>query len=202
MKKQNWTITKDLFLSTDQVQHLYSSLKDSMDLALHRNKNLVHIRDFYLIHTFLETGLRVSELASLKVGDFQSKSLTVQNGKGGKKRTVILSQTTQKMLKQFLKMKKQVLGEPITRDAPMFISERKAPYSTRGIRKRVKFWFSRCNLPEHLSCHSTRHTYISHLIAAGVDLQTVRANAGHASLGTTSLYGHVVKEELGVELYQ
>ncbi|WP_417335347.1 tyrosine-type recombinase/integrase [Halobacteriovorax marinus] len=171
-------------------------------MALHRNKSFVHIRDFYLIHTFLETGLRVAELASLKAGDFQSKSLTVQNGKGGKRRTVILSQATQKMLKQFLKIKKQILCEPTTCDAPLFISERKSHYTTRGIRKRIKFWFSKCNLPENLSCHSCRHTYVSHLIAAGVDLQTVRANVGHASLGTTSLYGYAVKEELGIELYQ
>ncbi len=202
MTNQKWTITRDLFLSSEQVHRLYTIVKDASDLATHRKKNLVHVRDHFILRTLLETGVRVAELAALKVGDIQSGSLIVQHGKGGKKRNIILGKSTQRMLKEFLKVKQKVLDESTDADAPLFMSERKGPYTTRAIRKRVKFWFQRCGLANSLSCHSCRHTYVSHLIAAGVDLPTVRDNAGHSSLSTTSIYSHATKDELDVNLYE
>ena len=202
MNNQKWIVTKDLFLSAEQVHRLYAMMKDAADLAVHRKRNLVHVRDHFILRALLETGVRVAELTALKVGDIQSGSLIVQRGKGGKKRNIILSKGTQRMLKEFLKMKQKILGESTDAEAPLFMSERKGPYTTRAIRKRVKFWFQRCGLADNLSCHSCRHTYVSHLIAAGVDLPTVRDNAGHSSLSTTSIYSHATKDELDVDLYQ
>jgi site-specific recombinase XerD len=201
MNQTKWTITKDVFLSLDQVRQLYAMLKDAKDLAVHRQQNFVHVRDNFILRTLLETGLRVAELCALKIGDFQAGSIIVQRGKGGKKRTIILSKGTQRMLKEFLKVKQKVLAEPIDPNSPLFLSERRGPYTTRAIRKRVKFWFRRCSFSENLSCHSCRHSYVSHLIANKVDLTTVRDNAGHSSLAVTSIYSHAVKDELDVDLY-
>ena len=203
MKTDNkWTITPDLFLTASQVQNLFIALKDAKDLAVHRQKHFVHVRDFFILHTLLESGLRVSELADLKVGDFCEKSLIVRNGKGNKRRTVLLTKTAKCMLQDFIKAKKKILKEPIDPDSYLFLSERRKPYTTRGIRKRVKYWFGKCGLADHLSCHSCRHSYISHMIGAGVDLQTIRANVGHASLSTLSLYAHATKGELEIEIYE
>lgn len=202
MKANQWTITKDVFLSLEQVKQLYASLGDAKDLSIHRQSSLVHVRDNFILRTLLETGCRVAELCALKVGDFQSGSLIVQCGKGGKKRNIILSKNTQRMLKEFIMVKRKSLGESVELDAPLFLSERKKPYSTRGVRKRVKFWFQRCGFSDNLSVHSCRHTYVSHLLANKVDLTTVRDNAGHSSLAVTSIYSHAVKEELDVDLYE
>lgn len=202
MNTTKWTITKDVFLSLDQVKRLYAALNDAKDLSIHRQSNLVQIRDNFILRTLLETGCRVAELCALKVGDFQSGSLIIQQGKGGKKRNIILSKGTQRMLKEFIKVKQKVLSESIELDSSLFLSERKKPYSTRGVRKRVKFWFQRCGFSQSLSVHSCRHTYVSHLLANKVDLTTVRDNAGHSSLAVTSIYSHAVKDELDVALYE
>lgn len=199
---RNWTITRDQFLTMDEVQRLYLALRDARDLAIQRQTFYVHIRDYYIMRVLLESGLRVFELAALRVSDFRSGSLIVRNGKGGKKRNVLLAKDTQKLLTEFLKIKVKVLREPVGDEDSFFLSERRRPYCTRGIRKRVKLWFAKINVSADLSCHSCRHSYVSHMLAAGVDLVTVRDNAGHSSLAVTSIYSHAVKNDLGeLELY-
>jgi integrase/recombinase XerC len=198
----NWTVTKDLFLTQEEVQRLYTALKDSKDLALQRKAFDCHIRDYYIIHVLFETGVRVFELTALKVSDFRSGSIIVRCGKGGKKRTILLTKETQRLLSEWIKVKAKVLHERTEPEDWMFTSERRKPYSTRGIRKRVKFWFGKVSIDSRLSCHSARHSYVSHLMAAGVDPVTIRDNAGHSSLAVTSLYSHAVKGDMGeLQLY-
>ncbi|MGZ3766155.1 MAG: tyrosine-type recombinase/integrase [Mucilaginibacter sp.] len=189
-------------MTKDEVQRLYSSLRDAKDLALQRQAFLHHVRDYYLLRTMFETGLRVFEVAAIKVKDLRNGSLIVPCGKGGKRRNVLLAKGTQRMLTEFIKLKSKILKEPVDEGSYLFLSERRKPYTTRGLRKRVKFWFAKVNVSDELSCHSCRHSYVSHALAAGVDLVTVRDNAGHASLATTSIYSHTVKTDLGdLELY-
>ena len=198
----NWVITRDSFIPTESVLKLYATLENAKDLALHRGRFCYHIRDYFILRTLLETGLRVFELTALKSRDFKGKTLIVQNGKGGKKREILLTPSTQKLFKDFFKIKCDVLHEPVEETDFLFLSERAKPYTTRGIRKRVKYWFKICGIDKHLSVHSCRHTYISHLLSQGLDIQTVRANAGHSSLSTTSLYSHTLKTDLdGVDIY-
>ena len=136
------------------------------------------------------------------VSDVRDGSLIVRCGKGNKKRNVLLAKPTQKVLGEFLKIKAKILREPVGDEDFLFLSERGKLYTTRGVRKRVKFWFSKAGISTNLSCHSCRHTYVSHLMAAGVDLATIRDNAGHSSLAITSIYSHATKDDLGeLELY-
>jgi site-specific recombinase XerD len=199
---KNWIVTKDQFLTENEVRRLYSALRDAKDLAIQRQSFFCHVRDYYLLRVLLESGLRVFELAALCISDYRGGSLIVQNGKGGKKRNVLLTKDTQKMIVEFLKIKEKVLREPIGVDDFLFLSERRKPYTTRGIRKRVKLWFEKIGISSNLSVHSCRHSYVSHMLAAGVDLVTVRDNAGHSSLAVTSIYSHAVKNDLGeLELF-
>lgn len=200
--KNTWTVTKDKFLSVDEVRRLYKTIADAKDLALQRQTFHCHIRDYYILHTLLETGLRVGELVALRTSDFRSGSLIVRCGKGGKPRTVLLAKETQKMLANFVKLKGKALKEPIGEEDFLFLSERRKPYTTRGVRRRVKFWFAKCGFNPRLSVHSCRHSYVSHLIAKTKDLVLARDNAGHSSLAVTSIYSHVTKDDLGdLEIY-
>ena len=101
------------------------------------------------------------------------------------------------MLAEYLKLKAKTLSEPTGPSDYLFISERRTPFTTRGIRKRVKIWFARLGISDDLSVHSCRHSYVSHALAAGVDMVTVRDNAGHSSLAVTSIYSHATKNDLG-----
>lgn len=199
---KNWIITRDQFLTEDEVQFLYLSLRDAKDLALQRRRFYCHIRDYYILRLLLESGLRCFELVALRVSDFRSGSLIVRNGKGGKKRNVLLAKETQKLLTDFVKLKTKVLSEPVEAEDFLFLSERGKPYSTRGIRRRVKFWFARIGVSSKLSVHACRHTYISHLIDKTKDLVLARDNAGHSSLQITSIYSHNLKSNIDdLDLY-
>lgn len=201
MKK--WTINHSKFLTEPEIDRLYIQLKDAKDLAIHRGKNLHHVRDYFILRILLETGLRVFELTNLKVGDFFEGKILVQNGKGGKSGSILLTNDTQKMIREFIRVKKRILKESTNPDSPLIISERGNPYTTRGLRKRVKYWFKQCNFSENLSIHSCRHSFISGMIRAGVDLVTVRDNARHSNISVTSLYLHSSKDNLGdIELYK
>lgn len=200
---KSWSITGDKILTKDEVRNLYKALSDAKDLALHRSNHLVYVRDYFILRLLLETGVRVSELINLKVDSFRGRTLTILNGKGGKDRSILLPRNTQSLIKEYLKLKESVLSEGYSSTDHLVLSERKKPYTQRGIRKRVKFWFTKMNFNKNLSVHSCRHSYISHLIEAGVDIGTVRLNAGHSSLNTTSLYTHLAKSDLDdFELYK
>lgn len=200
---RNWIVTKDQFLSQSEVRSLYSALKDAKDLALQRKAFYHHVREYYLLRVFLETGVRVFELTALSCSDFRDGALIIRRGKGDKKRQILLAKSTQKMLAEFIRMKAKHLQEPTGDDEPLFLSERRKPYSTGAVRKRVKFWFSKIGVSPSLSCHACRHTFASFSIAAGIDLPTVRDNLGHSSLAVTSVYSHSTRNDLGdVELYK
>ncbi len=61
---KNWIVTKDQFLTANEIQKLYQALHDAKDLALQRKSFFSHIRDYFILRTLLETGLRIFELAA------------------------------------------------------------------------------------------------------------------------------------------
>lgn len=196
-------ITTDIFLTAAEVGKLYQELEQAKDLAIYRNSHYVHIRDHYAIKTLLESGVRVFELVALRVGDFRRNALIVQCGKFGKKREVILTLYAQALIKEWVRVKRTVLGEPVGDNDILFVSQWQGPYTTVGVRKRVKFWFKKCGFNERFSCHTCRHSYVSHGLASGVDISRMQHNVGHASLNTTSIYSHAVNNDLGsLEIYQ
>lgn len=199
---RSWVVTRDQFLTAEEVQRLYLALRDAKDLALQRKSFYCHVRDYFIIRLLLESGLRCFELVALRISDFRNGSLIVRNGKGGKKRNVLLAKETQKMLTDLLKVKAKTLNEPVGLEDFLFLSERRKPYTTRGIRRRIKFWFHRVDVSDALSVHSCRHTYISHLIDKTKDLVLARDNAGHSSLQITSIYSHNLKTNVDdLDLY-
>lgn len=196
-------VTQDVFLTATEVQKLYAELDKAKDLALFRGSHRVHIRDRYAIKTLLESGLRVFEFVALKVGDFRRNVLIVQAGKFGKKREVVLTEYAQSLLREWIRAKKTYLGEPAGPEDYLFLSQWQRPYTTAGVRKRIKFWFRKCRFSDRFSCHTCRHTYVSHGLASGMELSRMKENVGHASLNTTSIYAHAVNNDLGsLEIYQ
>ncbi len=106
------TVTQDLILTADEVSTLYLELKKAKDLAIYRRSKWVHIRDHYILKILLESGVRVFELTSLQLKDFRNNVLIVQRGKFGKKREIVLTQFAQKLVREWIKVKRTILEEP------------------------------------------------------------------------------------------
>lgn len=134
------------------------------------------------------SGLRVSELVSLKIGDldFEQSLIHVRQGKGNKDRMTILSRNLD--LESFCLAKRS--GDYL------FESSRGGRLTTRSIQKVFKNACERSNLKKHASFHSLRHSFATHLIEKGVNLRYVQELLGHSDIKTTQRYTQVAQHHL------
>jgi integrase/recombinase XerD len=149
-----------------------------------------------MIELLYATGMRVSELVALRVGDVNFEvGYVTPLGKGNKVRIVPIGDAGREKLSRYL-------GPP--RDA--LLGGRPSPHvfiSTRGdAMTRQRFWqilrryARRAGITRAFSPHTLRHSFATHLLARGADLRSVQAMLGHAQITTTQIYTHVARERL------
>jgi site-specific recombinase XerD len=167
-------------------KHELDALLDSPD-----RKSVQGARDYALLLFLYNTGARASEVAQLTIGDLElgrSPSVRIV-GKGSKIRHCPLWLLTCQTLEHLVT--RRDLNERV------FINRRKQPITRFGIHALVKRYVSKAatKMPslqtKSVSAHSVRHTTAVHLLRAGVDINTIRAWLGHASLDTTNIYAEV-----------
>ena len=87
-------------------------------------------------------------------------------------------------------------------DAPVFVSDRFQPLSARFVERRMKRYLAEADLPTDLTPHKLRHSFATHLLAAGADLRAVQEMLGHASITTTEIYTHIDSTRLRSEIVE
>ncbi len=154
-----------------------------------------------LIDLALYSGLRVAEIAALRIEDLRLKSsdsyLIVRNGKGSKKRTVYLDAVLVKHLLDFIEKKKTTLGESVEPGVPLFTGQNGKCCQPITLMKSFKRAIEEANLPDHYSIHSCRHTYATYLLHATKNLRYTQKQLGHSDIGMTALYSGILPEENG-----
>jgi len=152
------------------------------------------LRDRSIIETAYAAGLRVSELAGLRLADVDLRRGEVRViGKGNKERMGLLGRPAQEALGEYLAESRPWLRQR-SRAADvgaLFLNARGGPLGVRGLRLRVDRLVRLTGLPEGVSPHTLRHSFASHLLEGGADLRVVQELLGHASLATTQVYTHV-----------
>jgi site-specific recombinase XerD len=143
-------------------------------------------RDIALLKTLRHTGLRVSELCALRLGDVETGerkgTLIVRRGKGAKHRELPLNADVRTAINQYLAVR------PRVDDDHLFLSQKtKQGLSTQAVTDVVARYARLAGL-EHVTPHTLRHTFGKGLLDAGVDLVTVAALLGHTNLNTTAIY--------------
>jgi len=195
MAAYHWVLDESKFLSTGDVKRLLCTAK-----ARAEKSGGTAVRDYLIVHLALSTGLRVSEVASLKCGDIfienGMSSLIVRRGKGGKPRSVAFNGALKEHLVEYLRCK-QENGEAVGHNAPLLASRSNgAGMTTRAIQKAFKRCAARAGLSPRYSMHSCRHTFACHLYrASGWNLRLVQKQLGHASIATTQVYADVMQPE-------
>jgi len=156
----------------------------------------VRARDDAVLELLYGSGLRVSEVCSLKVGDVDTKRqwLTVW-GKGSKQRRVPVSGPATEALGAWLQGGRAAFVAASASTAPahdaLFVNRRGRPLTPRDVRRILDH---RSPVPTHP--HALRHTFATHLLDGGADLRAVQELLGHADLATTQIYTHVSRERL------
>ena len=168
-------------LSVDQTIKLVD-IKDSSFLGL---------RDHAILELFYSSGLRLSELVNLNIGDldFDGGTITLI-GKGQKERVVPFGSFASKAIKKWLEIRKKIsVLKP--EDRTLFLSKTGKKLTSRAIQYRLKFWAIKQGVPENIHPHILRHSFASHLLQSSQDLRAVQELLGHSNISTTQIYTHL-----------
>jgi integrase/recombinase XerC len=169
------------FLEIDEINYFLDSIKGN---------NIEDIRDKAILETLYSTGIRVSELVNLNVQDIDfQNSLVKVLGKGGKERIVPIGSKALDSIKNYINNKK-------FNSEALFVNKKGKRINVRTIRYILNKWIIRCGLSKHISPHSIRHSFATHLLNKGADLRSVQELLGHSNLATTQIYTHVTTERL------
>ncbi len=161
----------------------------------------VPVRDRAILELFYSTGIRLSELLNLNYGDVNFSGLTIRVfGKGAKERIVPFGKKAAQALQQYLKVRRSEFGRVNLEDA-LFISRRKRRMARPTVQKMVTRMLKSVSHQKHLSPHVLRHSFATHLLDRGADLNAVKDLLGHNSLSTTQLYTHIQIETMK-EIYK
>ena len=154
------------------------------------------LRDRAMLELLYASGLRVSELVTLKsVHVGLSENVLRITGKGSKERLVPFGVEASDWLTRYLgQARAQILGGQVS-DA-LFVTGRGDAMSRQMFWKLVKKYALHAGITQHLSPHTLRHAFATHLLNHGADLRVVQMLLGHADISTTQVYTHVARERL------
>jgi integrase/recombinase XerD len=154
------------------------------------------VRDSAMIHLLYASGLRVSELCSLKVGDLDRKVGTVAPlGKGGKRRIVPVGQVALDRIDVYVELVR-AHAKGMATDPHLFLSPRGKRFTRQGLWKLLKAYARGVGIRTPISPHKLRHSFATHLLRGGADLRAVQTMLGHADLGTTEIYTRVAQDHV------
>ncbi len=174
------------FLQVEEVERLLSqpSMQEPRGL-----------RDRAMLELLYATGLRVSELISLKHQDLNlEEGFLICKGKGGKERIVPLGRPASKAVLLYLD---QVRSEFIKIDTDfLFLTRRGKPFTRQGFWKLLKEYGVEAGLKLKISPHILRHSFATHMLERGADLRSLQLMLGHSQITSTQIYTHVSRKQL------
>ena len=188
-----WIISPEKFLNPDEIKKLRKYVAEQAIISKSKGRQIA-VRNQLIIELALGTGLRVSEMANLKIRKMYlgkgQNSLLVKNGKGGKSRIVAFNAPLKKLIVEYLKYRRSL--SPF-----LFHSERYEKISRFGLGRVFKCIAKAAGISDHHSIHSLRHSYATNLYkVSNYNLRLVQKQLGHSSITTTSVYSDVISEDL------
>ncbi|MEX0999736.1 MAG: tyrosine-type recombinase/integrase [Thermodesulfobacteriota bacterium] len=200
MSSTSYNIDREKILDRDQRSKLLKTCRDKADLDLLHGRE-TWVKRYMLVDLALFSGLRVAEIANLKIGDIELTTkdpyLIVRKGKRGKKRDVYLDKELVNHLKTFIAWKKKTMSESVEADSPLFTGRNGKHCAAITLMKSFKRAIEESHLPSHYSIHSARHTYATFLLHATNNLRYVQKQLGHSKISMTVLYADVLPSENG-----
>ena len=175
------------FLSVDEVDTLIAQPDVAMPLGL---------RDRAMIELLYATGLRVTELVSVRLADLHlDEHYLTCIGKGSKERLVPIGDEASEWIRAYLATGRRELLKGRA-SARLFLNARGGALGRVGFWKILKQHARRAHLPRTVSPHVLRHSFATHLLERGADLRAIQMMLGHADLSSTQIYTHVLEARL------
>ena len=208
MKRFFQYLLREKLMSTDPSAHLQSpkltrGLPQSLSeadvealLAAPDEDTPLGLRDCAMLETLYASGLRVTELVTLKVAQVSLDMGVVRvMGKGAKERLVPIGEAASDVIQRYLTTARgEILGGKKTDD--LFVTQRGRAMTRQMFWHLIKRHAIKAGVNKPLSPHTLRHAFATHLINHGADLRVVQLLLGHADITTTQIYTHVARERL------
>lgn len=174
------------FLYINEVEELLSEPDNSIQ----------GIRDHFILELLYSTGIRVSELINIKIKDINFSEKTIRIfGKGSKERIVVYGSVCAEKLNDYLNKSRNLIKDSNNTDY-LILNLRGKKLTDRSIRNIINKYMKMTSIQKHISPHTLRHTFATHLLDNGADLKAVQELLGHADLGSTQVYTHISNERL------
>lgn len=180
------------FLEVPEVERLLEAPMKA------QGNDLMRMRDRAVLELLWSTGLRVSELCSLKLGDinFNRNEFSVK-GKGSKYRVVFFSDDAKNWLKKYLDARKDLCPMLfVSHDRARGGRDTLAGLTPRTVQRLVEHYAQIAGITKSISPHTLRHSFATDLLMNGADLRSVQSLLGHASVTTTQIYTHITDSHL------
>lgn len=175
------------YLNLEEIERISQSPDASRTIGL---------RDHAMIELLYATGLRVSELCGLAIGDLNlDLGVLRATGKGRKQRMVPVGKAALAAVRAYLETGRPAIlqGRP---SRYLFVTARGGPLTRQAFWKLLRAHGRKAGVFHHLTPHAIRHSFATHLLEGGADLRSVQAMLGHADISTTQIYTHVMRSRL------
>lgn len=194
------TIDPTALIELPHIGHLLPSVLTEYDVELLLQapevSNTLGFRDRTMLELLYASGLRVSELVSLKLSQLSMRQGVVRiTGKGDKERLVPIGEEALSWLEQYLQSFRPILLAERQSD-DVFLTSRGSAMTRQAFWYIIKRYALKAGISKELSPHTLRHAFATHLLNHGADLRVVQLLLGHADLSTTQIYTHIAKARL------
>lgn len=200
IREQLVTIDASLLIETPKLDRLLPDVLSAAEIELLldvKGDKPLDLRNKAMVELLYATGLRVSELTDLNIGDVHLMMGFVRCfGKGGKERIVPLGDIAKVALEEYLTHARPVLTKKQGSENRLFVNHHGRPLSRQGFWKVLKGLTTKAGLLKEVTPHTLRHSFATHLLENGADLRAVQEMLGHADISTTQIYTHVSKTRL------
>ena len=149
------------------------------------NKTPKEIRDKAMLELLYATGIRVTELVTLKLTDVNMKLGFIECHDGDKVRTVPVAEVAQRALSRYITEVRDDMGGG---SDYLFFNCKGAPMSRQGFWKIIKYYAAKAGIDKDITPHMIRHSFASHMLNNGADIKSVQEMLGHVDIATTQIY--------------
>jgi integrase/recombinase XerD len=153
-------------------------------------------RDKAMLELLYASGMRISELVSLNLGDVDTEGGYVRCfGKGHKERVIPIYEQAARAVKEYIEETRPKLAH--NKEGPaLFLNPRGERLTRQGFWQKLKEYAKSANLGTQISPHTLRHSFATHMLSGGADLRAVQELLGHANISTTQVYTHLTTEHI------
>lgn len=179
-----------------RVPDVLTSKEIELMINASQGRRAQEVRDHAMLELLYASGMRVSELADLKVENVNNEIGYVRCiGKGQKERIVPIGSKAKEAVKKYLEKARGKMAKN-TAVPYLFVSRLGKRLSRQSIWKVIKFYAKKARISKEIKTHTLRHSFATHLLEHGADLRSVQEMLGHSDISTTQIYTHVDRERL------